>query len=102
MEHQLLYHKKNLIVRENNDEGVKSMDEELEKTGMFNAVSKDHDDYVSVRERVEQVEDRMDYLVFSDEKKKKLDDMINQIKDCDDEDEQEKTFEQLIDLMEEE
>lgn len=78
------------------------MNEELEETGMFSAVTKDHDDYVSVRERVEQVEDRMDYLVFSDEKKKKLDDMIDKIRTCDDEDEQEKTFEKLIDLMEDE
>lgn len=78
------------------------MNEELEETGMFEAVTKEHDDYVSVRERIEQVEDRMDYLVFSDDKKKKLDDMIEQIRSCDDEDEQEKTFEKLVDLMENE
>ncbi len=78
------------------------MNEDLEKTGMFSVVEKDHDDYISVIERVEQVEDRMDYVVFSDEKRKKLDDLIKQIRSCDDEDIQEKTFETLVNLMEEE
>lgn len=76
------------------------MDEELEKTGIFTSVDKDHDDYVSVRERLEQVEDKLEYLGVPIWKKNKIDELINEIKEITNEEEEEEKFEELINLLE--
>ena len=59
------------------------------------------DDFVSVLERVEQVEDRMDYLEIPIWKQNKISDIISEIKESKDVEKQENLFKKLVDLLEE-
>ena len=58
------------------------------------------DDFVSVLERVEQVEDRMDYLEIPIWKQNKISDIISEIKESKDVEKQENLFKKLVDLLE--
>lgn len=59
------------------------------------------DDFVSVLERVEQVEDRMEYLEIPIWKQNKISDIISEIKESKDVEKQENLFKKLVDLLEE-
>ncbi len=59
------------------------------------------DDFVSVLERLEQVEDRMEYLEIPIWKQNKIADIISEIKNSKELEKQEKLFEKLVDLLEE-
>lgn len=59
------------------------------------------DDFVSVLERVEQVEDRMEYLEIPIWKQNKISDIIGEIKESKDVEKQENLFKKLVDLLEE-
>ena len=59
------------------------------------------DDFVSVLERVEQVEDRMEYLEIPIWKQNKISDIIGEIKESKDVKKQENLFKKLVDLLEE-
>lgn len=58
------------------------------------------DDFVSVLERIEQVEDRMEYLEIPIWKQNKISDIISEIKKSNDLEEQEKLFDTVIELLE--
>lgn len=58
------------------------------------------DDFVSVLERVEQVEDRMEYLEIPIWKQNKISDIISEIKESKDVEKQENLFKKLVDLLE--
>ena len=58
------------------------------------------DDFVSVLERIEQVEDRMEYLEIPIWKQNKIADIISEIKNSKDLEKQENLFEKLVDLLE--
>lgn len=59
------------------------------------------DDFVSVLERVEQVEDRMEYLEIPIWKQNKISDIISEIKESKDVEKQENLFKKIVDLLEE-
>ena len=58
------------------------------------------DDFVSVLERVEQVEDRMEYLEIPIWKQNKISDIISENKESKDVEKQENLFKKLVDLLE--
>ena len=58
------------------------------------------DDFVSVLERVEQVEDRMEYLEIPIWKQNKISDIISEIKESKDVEKQENLFKKTVDLLE--
>lgn len=58
------------------------------------------DDFVSVLERIEQVEDRMEYLEIPIWKQNKISDIISEIKKSNDLEKQEKLFDTVIELLE--
>ena len=58
------------------------------------------DDFVSVLERVEQVEDRMEYLEIPIWKQNKISDIISEIKESKDVEKQENLFKKIVDLLE--
>lgn len=58
------------------------------------------DDFVSVLERVEQVEDRMEYLEIPIWKQNKISEIISEIKESKDVEKQENLFKKLVDLLE--
>lgn len=59
------------------------------------------DDFVSVLERVEQVEDRMEYLEIPIWKQNKINDIIIAIKESNNVEKQEELFGNLVNLLEE-
>lgn len=79
-------------------------EEQLQKTGILKMML-DKADFVeelSLLERIELLEDRIDYLNIIDEKKDKLRELVNEIKIEEDEKVQDFLFKQLIKIIEDE
>ena len=78
---------------------VNNMDkEDLERTGMLSKIIED--DEVSMEERLIEILDRIEYNDFPIWKKNQINNLINDIKKSKKQDEKEKIFLELIELME--
>lgn len=69
-------------------------DEELETTGLFSVIRNQED--LDIGEQIEELEDRLDYLDIDEEKKNKIEEMINNIREEDNLDTKESLFNELI------
>ena len=72
-------------------------DEELEETGLFSVI-RDEDD-LDIGEQLEEIEDRLDYLDITKNKRRELEELINDIRLEYDQKEKEKLFNELIDKL---
>ena len=77
-------------------------EEELQKTGILKMMldKADHEDESSLLEKIELFEEKVDYLNISEEKKDKLKELIEKIKEESDENVQEFLFNELTKTLE--
>lgn len=73
-------------------------EEELERTGMISKIMED--DEVTVEERLEEILDRLEYNDFPMWKKNQINNLIGDIKKSKNQEEKEKLFFELLELME--
>lgn len=78
--------------------------EELEKTGILKAMldNADYDEETTIDERIEEFEEKIDYLNITEEKKEKLKKLVTDIKEEHDEKVCEFLFKELVKLVDEE
>ena len=76
-------------------------DEELERTGILQSISKYDDDEAYILEIVEEYEDRIDYLDIDEDKKKEIKKLCLEIKRTENEEEMEELYSKLKELVEE-
>lgn len=76
-------------------------DEELERTGILQSISKYDDDESYILEIVEEYEDRIDYLDMDEDKKKEIKKLCLEIKRTENEEEMEELYSKLKELVEE-
>ncbi len=76
-------------------------DEELERTGILQSISKYDDDESYILEIVEEYEDRIDYLDIDEDKKKEIKKLCLEIKRTENEEEMEELYSKLKELVEE-
>lgn len=79
-------------------------EEELEKTGILKIMLNKADslDESTLLEKIEMLEDRLDYLNIEEDKKEKLKDLISKIKEEDDEKVQAFLYKELEKIVEDE
>lgn len=77
-------------------------EEELQKTGILKMMldKADHEDESSLLEKIELFEEKVDYLNISEEKKNKLKELIEKIKEESDENVQDFLFNELTKTLE--
>lgn len=72
--------------------------EELERTGMISKIIEDEE--VTMEERLEEILDRIEYNDFPIWKKNQINNLIEEIKKCKNDEEKENKFLELVELME--
>jgi hypothetical protein len=75
-------------------------DEELERTGILQAISKYEEDDSNILEIVEEYEDRIDYLDIDAKEKKEIMNLCEKIKEEKDEEKQEILYYELREIVE--
>ena len=77
--------------------------EQLQKTGILHMMlAKDEEEELTLRERIDFFEDKLDYINIDTKKKNKLKELADKIKSEDDEKVQEFLFKQLVKILDEE
>ena len=78
-------------------------EEQLQKTGILHMMlAKDEEEELTLRERIDFFEDKLDYINIDTKKKNKLKELADKIKSEDDEKVQEFLFKQLVKILDEE
>ncbi len=75
-------------------------DEELERTGILQAINKYEDEDSDILEIVEEYEDRIDYLDLDEKEKEEIINLCEEIKEEDNAEKRETLYYQLRDIVE--